>query len=159
MNLVSKMRFHQRNTHFRLENSVRKNRTTFPDVPGWARKFSANTTLSYVLFYLSPWGRSHLSNHVVRRGSYQKNELDTSDFANDVMHNARGLPSGDVEDSNRPFRSFPGPLFQNESRCSAFDMVDCTTRFVWLLARTWIRKNTDCFAVYWYGNHFSFSCI
>ena len=178
MKLVSKMRFHQRNTHFRLENSVRKNRTTFPDVPGWARKFSANTTLSYVLFYLSPWGRSHLSNHVVRRGSYQKNKLDTSDYnspppparngqkngpqsldANDVMDNARGLPSGDVEDSNRPFRSFPGPLFQNESRCSAFDMVDCTTRFVWLLARTWIRKNTDCFAVYWYGNHFSFSCI
>ena len=29
---------------------------------------------------------------------------------------------GNVEDSNRPFPSFPGPLFQNESRCSAFDM-------------------------------------
>ena len=24
----------------------------------------------------------------------------------------------------------------------------CTRPFVWLLARTWIRKNTDCFAVY-----------
>ena len=23
---------------------------------------------------------------------------------------------------NRPFPSFPGPLFQNEGRCSAFDM-------------------------------------
>ena len=42
--------------------------------------------------------------------------------ANDVMVNARGLPGGDVEDSNRPCPSFPGPLFQNESRCSAFDM-------------------------------------
>ena len=59
----------------------------------------------------------------------QKNGPQSLD-ANDVMGNARGLPSGDVEDSNRPFRSFPGPLFQNESRCSAFDMVDCTTRFV-----------------------------
>ena len=27
-----------------------------------------------------------------------------------------------LQDSNRPFPSFPGPLFQNESRCSAFDM-------------------------------------
>ena len=51
----------------------------------------------------------------------QKNGPQSLD-ANDVMDNARGLPSGDVEDSNRPFRSFPGPLFQNESRCSAFDM-------------------------------------
>ena len=42
--------------------------------------------------------------------------------ANDVMVNARGLPGGDVEDSNRPCPSFPGPQFQNESRCSAFDM-------------------------------------
>ena len=78
LKLVSKMRFHQRNTHFRLEHSVRKNRTTFPDVPGWARKFSANLTqkfLSYVLFCISPWGRSHLSNHVVWRGSYQKTKL------------------------------------------------------------------------------------
>ena len=32
---------------------------------------------------------------------------------NDAMVNARGLPGGDVEDSNRPFPSFPGPLFQN----------------------------------------------
>ena len=38
------------------------------------------------------------------------------------MVNARGLPGGDVEDSNRPFPSFLGPLFQNESKCSAFDM-------------------------------------
>jgi len=81
----------------------------------------------------------HLSNHIVRRGSYQKIKLDTSDSnsppqleivrndpqsldANDVMVNARGLPGGDVEDSNRPFPSFPGALFQNEGRCSAFDM-------------------------------------
>ena len=38
------------------------------------------------------------------------------------MVNAQGLPGGDVEDSNRPFPSFLGPLFQNESKCSAFDM-------------------------------------
>ena len=38
------------------------------------------------------------------------------------MVNARGLPGGDVEDSNRPFPSFLEPLFQNESKCSAFDM-------------------------------------
>ena len=24
--------------------------------------------------------------------------------------------------TNRPFPSYPGPLFQNEGRCSAFDM-------------------------------------
>ena len=24
--------------------------------------------------------------------------------------------------NNRPFPSFPGPLFQNEAKCSAFDM-------------------------------------
>ena len=78
LKVVSKMRFHQRNTHFRLEHSVRKNGTTFPDVLGWSRKFSANTTpkfVFYVLFSFSPPGRSHLSNHVVRRGSYQKIKL------------------------------------------------------------------------------------
>ena len=32
--------------------------------------------------------------------------------ANDVMVNARGLPGGDVEDSNRPFPSFPGLCFK-----------------------------------------------
>ena len=32
--------------------------------------------------------------------------------ANDVMVNARGLPGGDVEDSNGPFPSFPGLCFK-----------------------------------------------
>ena len=73
-----------------------------------------------------------LSNHFVRRGSYQKIKLDTSDSNSPPQleivrlrrkcDGARGLLGGDVEDLNRPFRSFPGPLFQNESRCSAFDM-------------------------------------
>ena len=27
-----------------------------------------------------------------------------------------------IPDSNRPFQSFPGPLFQNKGRCSALDM-------------------------------------
>ena len=27
-----------------------------------------------------------------------------------------------IPDSNRPLQSSPGPLFQNEGRCSAFDM-------------------------------------
>ena len=40
--------------------------------------------------------------------------------ANDVMVNARGLPGGDVEDW--AISEFPGPLFQNEGKCSAFDM-------------------------------------
>ena len=121
------MRFHHWNTHFRLEHSVRQNRTTFPDVTGWSRKFSANTTQKFVfsvLFSISPWGRSHLSNHVVRRGSTKtlnsnsppqlemvRNGPQSLD-ANDVMVNARGLPGGDVEDSNGPFPSFPGLCFK-----------------------------------------------
>ena len=137
MKLVSKMRFHQRNTHFRLEHSVRKNRTTFPDVPGWARKFSANTTqkfLSYVLFlFLHEEGRicrttlsgsdrtKKLNSNSPPQLEMVRNGPQSLD-ANDVMVNARGLPGGDVEDSNRPCPSFPGPLFPNESRCSAFDM-------------------------------------
>ena len=32
------------------------------------------------------------------------------------------INSYEANQINRPFPSFPGPLFQNESRCSAFDM-------------------------------------
>ena len=35
-----------------------------------------------------------------------------------------------------------------------------TGPFVWLLARTWIRKNTDCFAVYlWLCTSHEFECL
>ena len=41
--------------------------------------------------------------------------------ANDVMVNARGLPGGDVEDSNGPFPSFPGLCFK--TRVSAQPLI------------------------------------
>ena len=40
---------------------------------------------------------------------------------NSALHRVGG-GGGGRSIGNRPFPSFPGPLFQNEGRCSAFDM-------------------------------------
>jgi len=39
LKLILKMAFKKRNTNFRLEHSVRKNRSTFPDVPLLLERF------------------------------------------------------------------------------------------------------------------------
>ena len=39
-----------------------------------------------------------------------------------VYKHGRGFELAELPWTNRPFPSSPGPLFQNESRCSAFDM-------------------------------------